>query len=136
MIEDLRNLQAELKALKKSVSDVKTAQVAKISIRNKAEDLGSRWFSELSEQLINENGLSPDVIEKYSRHFGSLIKISSPKNLSVMSLLFHYRLSQKKKQKRRYYQISLKIYHFLRKMSIFKKQLSALVITTTELPLC
>ena len=81
MIEQLRNLQAELKSLKKAVSDVKTAQVAKISIRNKAEDIGTRWFSEFSEQLVNENGLSPDVIEKYSRHFGRLIKISSPNNL-------------------------------------------------------
>lgn len=81
MLEQLRNLQTELRTLKKVVSAVTKRQIAKNSIRNKAEELGSRWFSEFSEQLAIENGLSPDVIEKYSREFGRLIKISSPNNL-------------------------------------------------------
>jgi len=81
MLESLRDLQKELQLLKKTVSAVTTRQVAKKSICSKAEELGSNWFSEYSEKLVNESGISPDVIENYSRHFGRLIKISGPSNL-------------------------------------------------------
>ena len=81
MLDKLRTLQNELGALRREVSSVKTDQIAKKSIRRKAEELGSKWFSEFSEALTNKHALSPDLIESYSQHFGRLIKVSAPNNL-------------------------------------------------------
>lgn len=81
MLDKLRSLQRELGELRKQVSAVKTDSIAKISIRSKAEELGSRWFSEFSEALVTQRGLSPELIESYSQHFGRLIKVSAPNNL-------------------------------------------------------
>jgi hypothetical protein len=81
MLNALRTLQKDLIALWKEVSSVKTSSIAKKSIRHKAEEIGSKWFSEFSETLVNQHGFPPDVIESYSQHFGRLIKISGPNNL-------------------------------------------------------
>jgi hypothetical protein len=81
MLSALQILKKDIGALQKEVSSVKTDRIAKNSIRNKAEEIGSKWFSEFSESLVNQHGLSPDMIESYSRHFGHLIKISAPNNL-------------------------------------------------------
>jgi len=81
MLDTLRILQKDLGTLRKEVSSVKTDRIAKRSLRNKAEEIGSRWFSEFSEGLVNQHGLSKDVVESYSQHFGRLIKVSAPNNL-------------------------------------------------------
>ena len=81
MLDALRTLQKDLGALRKEVLSIKTGTIAKKSIRNKAEEIGSKWFSEFSEALVNQHGLSPDLIESYSQHFGRLIKVSAPNNL-------------------------------------------------------
>jgi hypothetical protein len=81
MLDKLRALRRDLDALRKDVSSVNTDRIARVSIRGKAEILGSRWFSDISELLITQHGLSPDLIEGYSQHFGHLIKISAPNNL-------------------------------------------------------
>jgi len=80
MLDTLRILQKDLVTLRKEVSSVKTDRVSRTSIRNKAEKIGSTWFSEFSEALVAKHGLSPDLIEMYSQHFGHLIKISAPNN--------------------------------------------------------
>jgi len=81
MLDALRTLQKHLGTLRKEVSSVKTDCISKKSIRNKAEEIGSKWFSEFSEALVDQHGLSPDLIESYSQHFGRLIKVSAPNNL-------------------------------------------------------
>lgn len=81
MLDALRILQKDLGALRKEVSSLKTDRIAKNSLRKKAEEIGSKWFSEFSEALVNEHGLAPDLIESYSQHFGRLIKVSAPNNL-------------------------------------------------------
>jgi hypothetical protein len=81
MIEELREIHADLQSLRKEVSAVKTDRVAKKTIISRAETIGSRWFSEFSEMLIDQFGISPELVESYSHHFGHLIKISSPNNL-------------------------------------------------------
>lgn len=81
MLDALRTLQKHLGTLRKEVSSVKTDRIAKKSIRNKAEEIGSKWFSEFSEALANQHGFSPELIEAYSHHFGRLIKVSAPNNL-------------------------------------------------------
>lgn len=81
MLDKLRTLQRELGALRKEVSAVETDRIAKASIRKEAEELGSSWFSEFSEVLATQQGLSPELIEAYSQQFGRLIKVSAPNNL-------------------------------------------------------
>jgi hypothetical protein len=80
MLENLRTLQKELAELRKEVAAVSAECIAKKSIRNQAEIIGSKWFSEFSELLMHQNGFSPELIESYSQHFGRLIKISAPNN--------------------------------------------------------
>lgn len=81
MLDKLRTIQRELGELRKQVSAVKTDCIAKASIRSKAEELGSRWFSEFSEALASQQGLSPELIEAYSQQFRRLIKVSARNNL-------------------------------------------------------
>ena len=81
MLNALQILKKDIGALQKEVSSVRTDRIAKNSICNKAEEIGSKWFSEFSESLVSQHGLSPDMIESYSRHFGHLIKVSAPNNL-------------------------------------------------------
>jgi hypothetical protein len=81
MIENLRKLHHELCALRKEIAAVKTERIAKNSTRSLAERIGSKWFAEFSEPLINLQGLSSDLIENYSQHFGRLIKVSARNNL-------------------------------------------------------
>jgi hypothetical protein len=86
MLDKLRTLQRELGALRKQVSGVKTERIGKTSIRNKAEQLGSSWFSDFSETLVTQHGVSPDLVEAYSQQFGRLIKLSAPSNLKASYL--------------------------------------------------
>lgn len=81
MLDNLRTLLNELASLRREVSSIKTDTIAKKSTRNKAEELGSKWFTDFSEALVNEHGVPLDLIESYSHHFGRLIKISAPNNL-------------------------------------------------------
>jgi len=83
MLDKLKTLQRELAELRKVVSAARTDRIAKTSIRSKAEELGSRWFSDFSEVLATQQGLSPELIQAYSQQFGRLIKVSAPNNLKT-----------------------------------------------------
>lgn len=81
MLEELREILADLQALRREVSAVKSDRVSKKTILSRAETIGSRWFSEFSVTLVDQFGISPELVESYSHHFGHLIKISGPNNL-------------------------------------------------------
>jgi len=83
MLDALRILQKDLVTLRREVSSARTDRISKTSTRNSAEKIGSRWFSDFSGVLVAQYGLSPDLIESYSQHFGRLIKISAPNNLKT-----------------------------------------------------
>jgi len=76
-----KELLAELKSLRRDISAETADSISKKSLRQRAENLGTKWFSEFSEELINSFGISPDVVERYSQNFAHLIKISAPNNL-------------------------------------------------------
>ena len=80
MLEDLRSLQSDLNALKKDIAAEAKDKISKKALRERAEALGTRWFSEFSQVLSTVHGISPDLVESYSQAFGRLIKISAPNN--------------------------------------------------------
>jgi hypothetical protein len=80
MIEKLRKLHTEILSLKKKVSAISSERISQKEIRSMAETIGSTWFSDFSESLISQFGISPDIVESYSQNFGRLIKISGPNN--------------------------------------------------------
>ena len=80
MLEQLRTLQTDLLALRTLVSEINTERIAKKTILSKAESIGARWFSEFCEPLVGQFGLTPELVDSYSHHFGRLIKISAPNN--------------------------------------------------------
>lgn len=81
MLKTLQEIYEELKALRKEIADEKANSIAKKTLRQRAEFLGSKWFSDVAEQLKTQCNVSSDVIEGYSENFGRLIKISAPNNL-------------------------------------------------------
>ncbi len=81
MLEKLKVLQTDLLSLKKSVKTDSKNTINKKSIRDSAEELGTRWFSEFSAPLMDLSEFSPEQVEVYSQSFGRLIKISAPNNL-------------------------------------------------------
>lgn len=83
MVEKLKKFLEELKALRKDIKAEKVKQIAKKTLRIRAEQLGSRWFSEYSMPLSQEMGLSADILEKYSDACGRLIALSAPNNLKT-----------------------------------------------------
>ena len=83
MLEELKSLQADLASLKRDVKAEDKKTINKKAIRDKAEELGTRWFSDFSEKLTDVAAFSPDMVERYSQSFGRLIKISAPNNLKT-----------------------------------------------------
>ena len=81
MVEKLKQFLEDLKALRKDIRGEKVKQIAKKDLRNRAEQIGTRWYSELSPALTQNLGVSPDILEKYSEACGRLIALSSPNNL-------------------------------------------------------
>lgn len=80
MLKQLKSFQKELNDLKKDISAETRDKISKKGLRERAEGIGTTWFSDFSESLSKLNGISPEIIEKYSQAFGRLIKISAPNN--------------------------------------------------------
>lgn len=81
MIDDLKIYHGELKSLRTDIRAESVTQIAKKSLRDRAETLGSRWFEEISSKLNGIPGITSELIQKYSSHCAHLIKLSSPNNL-------------------------------------------------------
>jgi hypothetical protein len=81
MVGILREIHGEIRALRKDINAEKAITIAKKNLRERAEALGTKWFSDVSEPLLNTYGFSPDLVESYSQNFAHLIKISAPNNL-------------------------------------------------------
>ncbi len=76
----LKTFHDDLKALKRDLKAEENPRVAKKGLRERAEELGSRWFSELAPGL-SKLGFSAELVEKYSAACARLIKLSAPNNL-------------------------------------------------------
>jgi hypothetical protein len=83
VVEDLKSFLADLKQLRRDIKAESVPQIAKKSLRERAEALGSRWFSDLSPRLASHTSFSAELLDKYSGGFARLIKLSAPNNLKT-----------------------------------------------------
>jgi hypothetical protein len=72
LLEDLKGLRKDLKA-------ETVPQVGKKSLRDRANELGSKWHREMSPKL--RSAISTDICDRYDAAFTRLIKLSAPNNL-------------------------------------------------------
>ncbi len=86
MLENLRNLLNELKALRREISKEPGPQIAKKALREHAEACSTLWFSTISPELVQHNVIASEVIECYSALFAMLLKLSRPNNLRTRYL--------------------------------------------------
>jgi hypothetical protein len=79
MEAELQSFIDEAKDLNKTVKAETTAQIAKKSIRERTEKLGTRWFDLLPD--LEQKGLyTQEILAPYSDAATRLIKLSSPNN--------------------------------------------------------
>jgi hypothetical protein len=63
------------------VKAVKTKTVGQITIRNRAEKIGTEWCNNIAPRLREIGNLEAKSLEKYTDQFSRLIKVSAPNNL-------------------------------------------------------
>ncbi len=80
MDKQLKTFHDDLKTLRRDLKAEANPQVAKKGLRERAEGLGSRWFSDLSPGL-SQLGFSAELVDRYSAACARLIKLSAPNNL-------------------------------------------------------
>jgi hypothetical protein len=81
MLDELRQLHAGLKDLRRDVSREAGPQIAKNELRKRAETLSTSWFSTTAPSLAQHHLLSTEAVERYSALFATLLKLSRPNNL-------------------------------------------------------
>ena len=81
MIEQLKAFLNDLKGLRRDIKGERVKQIAKRDLRNRAEQLGSRWFSQLRAPIAENLGVPPEIGDKYADGCSRLIILSSPNNL-------------------------------------------------------
>lgn len=79
MVDNLKAFLDDLKVLRRDIKAEEVSQIAKKTLRERAEHLGSRWFKDLSPTLAHTS-LSAESLEKYSSGSARLIKLSTPNN--------------------------------------------------------
>lgn len=81
-VDLLGQLQADLAALARAVKAETANSVARKSIRDEAQRIGTSWFSTVRPAI--ERGVIPvDTLDRYGKGFERLVKISSPNNLKT-----------------------------------------------------
>ncbi len=84
MEQDLIELLANLKSFRKVLKAETVPQVGKRSIRDRANELGTRWHRDFSPRL--RSAISTEICDRYDAAFTRLIKLSSPNNLRTSYL--------------------------------------------------
>lgn len=81
-VDLLGQLQADLAALARAVKAETAKSIARKSIRDEAQRIGTSWFSTVRPAI--ERGVIPvDTLDRYGKGFERLVKISSPNNLKT-----------------------------------------------------
>jgi hypothetical protein len=83
--DQIKKFHDDLKILRRDLKNETNPQVAKKGLRSQAEELGSRWFNDISPAL-SKLGFSAELVDKYSAGCARLIKLSAPNNLRTSYL--------------------------------------------------
>lgn len=86
MIDDLKTFQEELKELRRDLKRETVSQIAKKSLRERAEKLATTWLNELRPKMGGYSIFSDELLEKYSIGCRLLLKLSAPNNLKTRYL--------------------------------------------------
>jgi len=81
MLDQVKTFLEDLKALRRDIKAEEVERIARRDLRARAEQLGSRWFSDFASPLSQNSGIPADVLEKYSVGCGRLMALSSPNHL-------------------------------------------------------
>lgn len=89
---DLRAFFADLKKLEQELKATSVEFVGRKALREKAEELGTRWFDEFLPRLRHANCASSDVLDGYRAGFTRLVDLGSSNNrrssyLSTLGLI-------------------------------------------------
>ncbi len=95
VLDSLREIYSELLSLRKDISAEKCKRISKQAIRHRAESIGTKWFSGVSDILSASSLVPSELIQIYSDHFGRLLKISGPNNLKSSYMDTLAKLSRK-----------------------------------------
>ncbi len=80
MLNEIRQMQVRLRVLRKAIRAEQREQIAKIDLRNKAEELASSWLKELQPWINQNSSLAAEVLDSYKSAFQRLLKLSAPNN--------------------------------------------------------
>jgi hypothetical protein len=86
MLEELRDLYMELVRLKRDVGKEPHPRIAKSSLKQRAEDLATMWFTAVSPLLAQHPIIQSDVTDRYSASFAGLLKLVRSNNLRTSYL--------------------------------------------------
>jgi hypothetical protein len=86
MLDELSNLYAALKALRREILNEAGPQIAKKGLREKAGGTATLWLSTIAPALAHRSQIPTEVIERYSALFATLLKLSRPNNLRTRYL--------------------------------------------------
>lgn len=78
MKDILKGQLDKLKALRRDLKGESGARIGKKVLWQRAEQLGTFWFDSIAPTLGKGPGFSPEILEKYSKLFERLIRISRP----------------------------------------------------------
>lgn len=79
MEQVLGQLLEDLKCLRKTLKTETVSQVGKKALRDRANELGSRWHRDFVPKL--RSAVSTEILDRYNAAFMRLIKLSGPNNL-------------------------------------------------------
>ncbi len=81
MIADLKEFLAIAKGIKQDIRKLEVDRVSKKDLKTRVENLATAWFSSLQPRLIDELGMSSDILEKYGEAAGRLLSLVANNNL-------------------------------------------------------
>jgi len=81
MLPILEGIKTDLSALRRDVRRESGSTINKKALRDLARAVGERWFASATPILARDQGIPDEVVERYSKDFRRLIRISAPNNL-------------------------------------------------------
>jgi hypothetical protein len=83
MLTKSKQLLIDLMSLRKAIKAETSKRISKLTIRQLAESISQKWFSEFSTVLIDNKQISKELLANLNCHFERLLKLSSPNNLKT-----------------------------------------------------